>query len=278
MCRLLVFSAVEPAVEIVKELVESLVAASKEDPHLFKVSGGRFSSHDDGWGYAVIGEWIEGGKYVMHYRSGTPIYEDLTGLYKLENTLERSHALIGLAHSRKASRGFNRTYLDAHPMHAIMDDGSEIWVAHNGSLDIVSPRYKLLLPDLGEGRPDTLSLTKYLAGTGALRLMDALRLLIRDGLVKTALSLGMLLAVEGREPEAIAINYNVFEGKDRERADYYRMYRLADEGIIGVASSTVVEKYGGRFETLRNGEYVTMKVIGEGADKRISADFKKLEI
>lgn len=275
---MLVFSALEPAIETIKELIESLVAASKEDPHLKQITNGKYHSHSDGWGYVVTGEWVEGGKYIMFYKSGTPIYEDLTGLYKLENTLERSKVLIGLAHSRKASQGFNKTCLDAHPMHTIMDDGAELWVAHNGSLDIASPRYKLLLPYLGEGRPDTLSLTKYLAGAGSLRIIDALKLLISERLVRTALSLGILVAVEGKEPEAIALNYNIFEGKDHEKAEYYRMYKVSGEGFVAIGSSTIMEKYGKPSEALGNGEYVIMKVIEKGASKRISADFRNLGV
>ncbi len=257
MCRLLTFWASTDGADSLKTLLEAFVKASKDDHHLREITSGRHTSHDDGWGYAVAGEWIEGTPYVIHYKTPKPVFEDLTGLYKLQNAVERSSFMTGVMHARKASSGFAKTIIDAHPFHATLPDGVELWLAHNGSVDTESPPSRLL-PEVGEGRPDSLALTLYLSRISSFRLRDALRIALTQGLTRTALNLGILL-IGPKETATLTLNYNVYEGRDEARANYYRMYRIREEGLIANASSTITENYGMDGEPLRNGELVTLK-------------------
>ena len=274
MCRLLVFSAKEDMLTQVKDLVNAFVKASENDPHLAEVTGGKFRSHNDGWGYALIGEWINGGIQVLHYRSLKPVYEDLDGLYKLVNTLERLKWVSALLHSRKVSQGYGKTLNDVHPFHAVNPEGIDIWLAHNGSININNLNSQL--SDFPSSRADSLALTIHLSKFLMKNFNTRLKELLINEVVKTALSLGILIMEAYKLPKLKALNFNIYEGRDEVRARYYRLYSYFKEGLEAVASSTVTEIFGRSKKPLRNGEVVEIEPLTLQGEVTIRHEVKNL--
>jgi len=258
MCRLLAFSAKNESLSQTKKLINAFMKASENDPYLIRITGGNSRSHDDGWGYALAGEWLNGGIHVLHYRSIKPVYEDLDGLYKLINTLERVRWVTALLHSRKASRGYGKTLNDVHPFHAVNHEGIDLWVAHNGSID--TQKLGSGLSNFPKTRADTLGLTLYLSKFSIRRLEEKLKELLTNKAVKSALSLGILIMEAGEPPKLKILNFNNYEGKDEVKAKYYRLYGYFEKGLMAIASSTVAENYGMPVKALNNGEIVNLEI------------------
>ena len=261
------FSATYNSFGKVKAIINSFVSVSKFDPHLHKISGGKYASHNDGWGYVVIGEWSKGGAFILHYRSLKPSFEDLDGLYKLENTVERMSWIVGILHARKASKGLNKGLVDVHPFHSLTPSGIDIWVAHNGSIDIRKMGEKF--PEISGSRSDTLLLTLYLASKAASGIEKALNRLIYDGYVKTALSLGILIASPENPPILYAFNYNIYEGINNSFANYYRLYEIKDKGLRAIVSSTIAENINMKAKAMKQGELTAIKTVNESKGIKI---------
>jgi len=266
MCRLLAFSARRDKLAQVKNLIDAFVKASENDPHLLEVTGGKFRSHDDGWGYALIGEWLNGGINVLHYRTIKPVYEDLDGLYKLVNSLERLKWFIALIHSRKASKGYGRTLNDVHPFHSVNIEGADFWLAHNGSVNVHALNQELSSSTISV-RSDSLALALHLSKHPLKDFNTELKELIINGSVRTALSLGILIAEAGTAPRLKILNFNIYEGRNEIKAKYYRLYSYFREGHKAVLSSTIAEVYeepSMSLKPLKNGDVVEIEPSTQG--------------
>ena len=258
MCRLLAFTAKGENLPKTKKLINAFMKASENDPYLNQITGGNSRSHNDGWGYALVGEWLNGGIHVLHYRSIKPVYEDLDGLYKLVNTLERVRWVTALLHSRKASREYGKTLNDVHPFHTVNHEGIDFWVAHNGSID--TQKLGSESSNFPKTRADTLVLTLYLSKFSVRRLEEKLKELLRNNVVKSALSLGILIMEAGKPPMLKVLNFNNYEGKDEVKAKYYRLYGYFEKSLMAIASSTVAENYGMPVKPLNNGDIVNLEI------------------
>ncbi len=274
MCRLLAFSAKGENLPQTKNLINAFMKASENDPYLTQITGGNSRSHNDGWGYALVGEWLNGGIHVLHYRSIKPVYEDLDGLYKLVNTLERVKWVTALLHSRKASKGYGKTLNDVHPFHAVNHEGIDFWVAHNGAIDI--KKLGSELSDFPETRADTLALTIYLSEFSIRSLEEKFRELLINGAVKSALSLGILIMEAGELPKLKVLNFNNYEGKDEVKAKYYSLYGYFEKGLMAIASSTVAENYGMPAKALNNGEIVNLEIYFMEGDTELKYSRKNI--
>jgi|YelNatPaOPRAMG01_1025707.scaffolds.fasta_scaffold08492_6 glutamine amidotransferase len=175
MCRLL--ALVGKGLGDYSKYIDAFAEASRCDPYLTEFSDSKTCrSHDDGWGYAVVGV-DEGGKSVsQHYRTTLPVFHDHEGLSHLKNLLRRYSLMSVIAHSRKLAEGSARV-VNTHPLHFSWK-GFEMWLAHNGLMDS-----EALSRDLGIGRitdiTDTFYLGEYiyraLSGVSTRELVEALK-------------------------------------------------------------------------------------------------------
>ena len=235
-CRLLVFAASRGSDLLVK-LVRALCEAAKFDPYLGYISGA--TSHDDGWGYAVI---QEGRAYV--YKTSKPIFGDYKQLRKLLELLKTSSGEVqGLVHVRKAGRTEPIGERHAHP-YEYRIDGCAFYFAHNGSVD----KWELangLLRELRinvEEFTDSYIAGKYLAleiSRGG-RIHEAYVQLLKY--IRTALNTGLLITCSNESPRLYATC--VIKDKyrrDRRYHNYYKMYVVLTKELSAVYSSTIYE-------------------------------------
>ncbi|WP_448578605.1 class II glutamine amidotransferase [Thermosphaera sp.] len=135
MCRLLMAWLGRDGLDKIELITEAFVKSSEHDRYLEKASGGKSSSHDDGWGMVAIG--LAGGKpSVLQHRSIRPVFdvESLRMINLLRSRLKRYDEVVILIHSRKASRNepYGEDYL--HPFITLLENGAA-WFAHNGGAD-----------------------------------------------------------------------------------------------------------------------------------------------
>ncbi|MCS7103768.1 MAG: class II glutamine amidotransferase, partial [Candidatus Korarchaeum sp.] len=112
-------------------LLKAFSDASECDPYLAELRGSEgCESHDDGWGYALIGHRNER-SFSKHYRSCAPVFKDpeLDNLRALLNGFDR---FTLIAHSRKISKG-GVELRNTHPFH-YSHLGFDLWIAHNGTV------------------------------------------------------------------------------------------------------------------------------------------------
>lgn len=154
MCRLL--ALVGKNLDRYLDYVDSFTMASKCDPYLAELSGsGTCGSHDDGWGYAVVGVDRDGRFVSQHYRTTIPVFHDQEGLNYLKSLLSRYSLLSAIVHSRKLAEGSARI-VNTHPLHFGWK-GFEMWIAHNGLMDS-----EALSKDLNISRIPDITDTYYL--------------------------------------------------------------------------------------------------------------------
>ncbi len=260
MCRLAAFAATVDGLPELATLIKSLARSAARDP-LLKALGVRNPVHGDGWGFAVA--VLKGGTWrVHHMRFGRPIYEDSEGMRGLLRMFSGSEgeAFVGVIHARRASRGEAVTWVDAHPHHVIVRDGTEIYVAHNGRVS----KSALLGPPR---RSDTVALTLFLADNPPIE--TGLRRVIRAEAVETALALSILSAGAGGSIRALALNYVSDKVVGDVRREYYRVYLVsAGTYFAAVASSSTAAELkslrGLEPRGLKNGDLVSMSVTQEG--------------
>ncbi len=256
-------STMEGQNELLK-LINSFVKAGENDPYLEAITGGKEKSHNHGWGYAISGSWRKSEEvWLFSYKSRKPVYEDSHGLINLSKAIESSEWVVGVIHSRKATRGLSTSYLDVHPFHAVTAEGAELWLAHNGSLDRSNPRYERI-SRLPSERSDSLALTLYLGQVGLTRIPDTLGFVIKERIVKTALNLGMLVAEPGTRPYAQGLHYHLFRGSGRALEDYYKLYEVKSAGLYALISSTIAMYYGGKHHEAPFKEFIRIRVNEHG--------------
>ena len=260
MCRLISFATTADGLPELAALVKALARSAARDP-LLEALGVRQPSHGDGWGFAVA--VLKGGAWRFHFmKFGNPIFRDSEGLRGLMRILSDSEGevFLGVIHARRASKGEAVTWVDAHPHHAIVRDGTEIYVAHNGRVNKEGLGGPLR-------RSDTVSLALYLARNPPLT--EGLRKVVGSGYVESALSLGILIAGLGGAVRVASLNYVSPKVRDEARRKYYAMHLLeGGKYFVATASSTTAsffeESAGIKARELSNGELVFMEAGPEG--------------
>lgn len=266
MCRLAAFAATVDGLPELAALIKSLARSAAHDP-LLEALGVKNPVHGDGWGFAIA--VLKGGAWrVHHMRFGRPIYEDSEGIRGLLKMLSGSEGevFVGVVHARRASKGEAITWVDAHPHHAIVRDGTEIYVAHNGRVS----KSALLGPPR---RSDTVALTLFLADNPPLE--TGLRRVIRAEAVETALTLAILSAGVGGSIKALALNYVSDNVAGEVRREYYRAYVVrAGTYFAAVASSSTAAELksmtGLEPGALRNGDLASIRATHEGVALEVS--------
>ncbi len=260
MCRLVAFAATADGLPELAALVKALVRSAAHDP-LLEALGVKHPSHGDGWGLAIA--VLKGGAWRFHYmKFRNPIFRDSEGVRGLLRILSDSEGevFMGVIHARKASKGEAVTWVDAHPHHAIVRDGTEIYVAHNGRVNKEALGGPLR-------RSDTVSLALYLARNPPVS--EGLRKVIKSGYVESALSLGILIAGLGGAVRVASLNYVSPKVSSEARREYYAVKLLSGgRYFVATASSTTAsvfeEQVGIKARELRNGELVFMEAGPEG--------------
>ncbi|MEM3870165.1 MAG: class II glutamine amidotransferase [Candidatus Korarchaeum sp.] len=256
MCRLLLLAGSDGA--SASRLLRAFSEASRCDPYLAELRGDeRCLSHDDGWGYALIG--YRGGKHLSkHYRSVSPVFED-TELGELTALLGGLDGFLLIAHSRKSSKG-GAEVRNTHPFHYSYL-GFELWIAHNGTVDdrrIAEERCWNYDGDLS----DTHYLGRYvyesLSSSSVARAFSKASKFLKEGSAMNTVSL-----VSGDIFRAVVTC--LYRAKNESYERYYRLFELREERLMGAVSSTI-EYYAedSRFSELQNGKGLTFEVRDEG--------------
>lgn len=231
MCRLFALASSEP-VEVLTWL-DALRKAAERDP-LFPNPRG-CTSHGDGWGLAALAA-----DRLIHYRSPLPIWSD--------PLLEAAAAAITfpvalVAHARKASLGMPLGVGAAHPFALHLKSGGILFVAQNGSVDIVRT-LELFGPVASPDNVDSFiyaaALARLLDEQGELgrALLELHRELQRVGAVRGMANTAALLVERENEEWSAEIGV-VRHVIDSQRLKYGELYVVEREGLIAAASSTL---------------------------------------
>ena len=130
---------------------------------------------------------------MTYVRRMAPIYRDGEGVKSLEGFIDKCRGVVvGLIHARKASSP-GASGVDAHPYHVVTRDLWDAWLAHNGRVDeeVLGGTAGVSNP---ASRPDSLVLAKFLGMGSYSDVGRRLRAVVREGAVKTALNLGVVVA------------------------------------------------------------------------------------
>ncbi len=256
MCRLLLLVGSDTVTS--SHLLEALSRASECDPYLAELRGeGRCGSHDDGWGYALIG-YRKGRAFSRHYRSCFPIFED-EELDHLRSLVRELDFLLLIAHSRKVSKG-GVELRNTHPFH-YSHLGFDFWMAHNGTVDD-----RMIAEERGwnydEGLSDTYYLGRYIYESLIELPMDsALRRasnFVKEGSAMNTVSLAS--KVSGITAAATCLY--------RAGHEYYRLLEFREGDHVGVASSTLALYADLSFSELPNGRALILRVDAGGTISR----------
>ncbi len=262
MCRLLVFAGERASLPHIYPFIEAFAESARSDPYLAEVTGGKDESHDDGWGYVVVGPSSR-----TVYKSLRPVFEDVRGRQYLKEVLD-DEWFLAVLHARKAARGQPVSLENVHPMCVHSAMYGLICVSHNGTVDKDKLAELIEERDKKERLNDTYFLAALLARSSDL--VSSLREMIVGRYVKTAANLGIMI------PDLRAMGvvvYNVFGEKSMTRERYYRVYRIRGEGYVMYSSSTLVDHYmpeARRVEvrSMPLGNYVEIRRVEGGFEER----------
>ena len=227
MCRMLIFYQKEKF-QIFQEYIEALVQIAKKDPLLSSIP-----SHPHGWGYVIYSS-----SALLTYKTTTPIYEDGTGVRRLLNILEKMNEGGGIIHVRKATEASTKNLNDVHPIHVITSGGIDLWVAHNGSLNLEASECGVA-SEFASVRSDTALFAKCLAMNKNRNLDSIIGSYANPDRVKTALDLGILLMRKGM-PKLYAFQYiNPEAGSIPRKKIYYTLHTVSMKSGKMVFSSSI---------------------------------------
>ncbi len=266
MCRMVLAIGRVGDGEVILDLVRSLVRAASMDPY-----GKEFldeEQHRDGWGLLIVGV-RDSAISMLHHRSVRPIFEDdPVGI--VESFLKGFvGTVVMMAHARAASTGTPINLFSTHPVRAVTNSGSELYMIHNGSFNKDLLLKAVDMPSNAAARYNDT----YVANLAlARRVGDDID---RDDLawllnyVRTAANLGITLIGNDRVLFITGSYYRLFnDGREVARERYYRFYNCEVSGLSIYASSTVIDHYRpGKLTNCRalaNGEYHKYVLRGNG--------------
>ncbi len=239
---------------VYSDALNSLISSAKYDPYLEKLKPSTYS-HDDGWG-RVLFQINENKPSLIRYRSLVPIFNDIR-----ENVIPQNvnGFMIDIIHARKKSKGMEKNLASTQPIGFLSSAGSEIFIAHNGTLD------KHALIDMLPFRPsenmikecsDTCFLSFYLSDKISKMPITSIIEKLKD-ITISALNL-MILYLFDTEAKIIFGSYY------KRAHDYYKVYLGSFKNAYLIASSTLVNFYNFnkkiKWRMLENGEYNIMLV------------------
>ena len=242
-CRLLGFYA--KSKEFVEDLLEALIEASRYDHIAAKVIGS-FDKHDDGWGcvLALKNDYWR----ILFYKSVKPIWEE--DLSFLKSSLNFKY-LVGLIHTRKASRNTPIDTFSAHPFQVVVADGSTIYVIQNGGIkkkeswEVICEEYDFEPDAVSDTFIYTLMLAKYYrqrSGPPPERLAKTLRKLhsfleVEDLAGRCVNTFILQYSPEDKVSLGVVVAYY-----NEKYVDYYKVYKItSSNGELAFVSSTVAE-------------------------------------
>jgi Predicted glutamine amidotransferase len=222
-------------------VVNSLVNAASMDPY-----GREFlneEQHRDGWGALIIGI-RDSSVAMLHHRSVKPIFEDnpVGVIGPFLKSLDG--VVVMMVHARAASTGTPINIFSTHPVRAITNGGSELYMVHNGSF---SKDLLLKAADVSEGVASRYNDT-YIANLALARRIgndvgkDDLAWLLNH--VRTGANLGVALISSDYVSFIAGSYYRLLnDGRDGVRERYYRIYMCEVGDLTIYASSTVIDHY-----------------------------------
>jgi len=99
-----------------------------------------FRSHDDGWGVSMV--LVNENISILNYKTRKPVWKDMYGKNFLKK-INASKILVGIIHSRKASKDMPINGFSSHPYTILLNDGSLLYLVQNGGINR-EKGYKLL--------------------------------------------------------------------------------------------------------------------------------------
>jgi len=224
------------------EVVEAFIKSSECDPYLASLTGREgCASHDDGWGYVVVGWDGKGGDArIASYKTSKPVFKDVAGVNSLLDVLKDSFNYVLILHSRKASIGSKNAF-NAHPFY-FSGRGFDYWLVHNGTALKEELTKALNLREFDNlDVSDTYVLGTYIysqiSELSQESLINAYRRAVK--FTKTALN---TIALTFNTSSLIAV-VTSYLNKGRlgnvKEVDYYKLYEYEGRNVYAVVSSTL---------------------------------------
>jgi glutamine amidotransferase len=219
--------------------------------------------HRDGWGFVLCSE---DGVELAYHRSPLPIFQEGEG--DVSAVPHFDGKVFALFHARRASTGGPRGLLEfSHPFRGESEDGSLLYLAHNGALRRNSLPSGLTTPTDARPMVDSeIGLRYIIQRLRADRDLErATRSLEGFTRPRSALNL-LILRVSGTHaPELFVKNFYRQDLSDRtDRTRYYQMCQQKMPGGRAVFSSTLT-KSGPEFENappIETDELISLADIG----------------
>ena len=264
---------IRDAVNTASLLLEAFLKASREDPYLARL-GVPDPSHCHGWGYVVIWgtkEAYQGFEYARG--DGGSCKENLAGL---EYVVERLKALLEakwdrllvVVHARRAGRNEPRGLLHAHPFSltvAFRHGPRTYYFAHNGSI-----RKDELARILGvDPSAYTDSFIGFYWLVKRLSYGGDIAGLYRRLASYTRTALDTILVEKTGSTASMYVTGYVGD-VDEDRRQYYQPYLVRATGIVGYASSTIVDNVKGGVEAMVLEKKLAVIEWGEGLRETLS--------
>ncbi|MEM0001636.1 MAG: class II glutamine amidotransferase [Desulfurococcaceae archaeon] len=132
MCRLMALTTEGTTEDALSRFMDAFTKSAHRDVYLLKITNGKFSSHDDGWGLAAAG-LVRNTPSVAQHRSIEPIFHEYS--IRLINLFIRKlvsyKPLYVIMHARKSSASEPYGLEYTHPFMMLSNSGVA-WFAHNG--------------------------------------------------------------------------------------------------------------------------------------------------
>jgi len=264
MCRLLGVALKDK--DVFTKLFKALVESSRYD-HIAASLPRGFSSHNDGWGYAL--EYFHGEVKLAIYKTKRPVWED-----EEMWPLFAEPPIVGFVHTRKASKNTPINTFSAHPFVVMASDGSLIAVSQNGGISKRAVEFLRKTDIKPDDVSDTLIFAKLLEESYGEAGGDPPERIGR-ALVRLACRLGdagyaggcmntMVLHVHPRSTSLAVLRF--IKRKRDDRLRYCELYSA--EGRWGRAyfSSTLAEKLGMGKPFGRDRVVIVARVGGEWSE------------
>lgn len=225
------------------DVIEAFIKSSECDPYLASLtSKGDCGSHDDGWGYVLMGWDSEvSDAYIASYKTSRPVFKDVAGVNSMLNLLKEGLNYVLILHSRKASIG-SKNVFNAHPFY-FSGKGFDYWLVHNGTAlkeeltDALNVTMREDLLDVS----DTYLLGAYIYtqmnGLNPENVVNAYRKAVK--FTKTALNTAALAFNTSKVIAVVTSYLSKAKLGNVKEVNYYRLYEYEGNGVRAVVSSTL---------------------------------------
>lgn len=269
MCRLVGFLLNDR--NVFSKVFKAFIDSSKHDFIAEKTLG--FRSHDDGWGISMtlINKEIS----ILNYKSRKPVWRDKYSKIFLKE-INSSKILVGIIHSRKASKNMPINGFSSHPYTILLNNGSLLYIAQNGGIDrakgyrLLKQKYSFNINDVTDTFIYALLLKQiYDSIDDENKLFNSVielhKLLLNNNIGGKCINT-MILQITPLNKVYLIIVRAIYEDSLKK---YYELYMDKDKRIF--CSSTIAEKLG-NFTDIGENKVFQLKI-----DKNISVKERDID-